>query len=118
MEILVRGAINLQGVEQQRHKFLVSTHTRKSREQFADKAAERRRIHPALLSALGHVIQQRVNRKVLSFRRAVSLEDGGNRLLDREQAQSKIDERIKLLDLRFERRDAILLIVSHGYFVQ
>ena len=55
-----------------------------------------------------------MDRAGLGLRRAVALEEGRYRIVEREQPKRQVDQRIQFLNLGFERGDAILLVIGHA----
>lgn len=114
VETLIRGSIHAQRVEQERDELPIAADRRQTRVEVVDEAAERRRVHAALLGAPGQIVEQRVDRDVLCVGRAIPFEERGDRLLNSEQPQGEVDERVEFLNFGFEGGDAIRLRVGHG----
>jgi hypothetical protein len=82
--------------------------------QLVDETTERRRVHPALFHTAGQIVEQGMDREGLGVRRPVALEQGRYGLRDSEQTKGQVDQGIQLLDLGFERGDAIFLGIGHA----
>jgi hypothetical protein len=114
VKTLVCGPIQLEHVEQEGDELAVATYRRKPLDQLVDEPTERRRIHSTLLRPARYIVQESMDREALCLGRAVALEERRYGLLEREQTKRQVDQSIQFLDLRFQRGNAILLVIGHA----